>query len=113
MAFKKFNLKNVRSTKPSIAIWTAGILNFNKPAIQKYNIMEFNHVVLYYDEETIRIGLELYKEPTDGCMKLSFSKGYVKIAAKNFFNTNNIDFKKPRALELYLDEETGFLAANL
>lgn len=115
MAFVKFTRTRARIGIPKVSIWSRGQVGFNQAAVDEYKLSDFKYVVLYYDQDDRRIGLEFTNdEKADGACKLGFRKGSgVSFSAVAFLKTFKIDYTKTRQYDLTFDETNTFYVIDL
>lgn len=115
MAFVKFTRTGARIGTPRVSVWSRGQIGFNQAAVDDYGIDKFKFVVLYYDEDAKRIGLEFTNdEKADGACKLAFRKNAgVSISAIAFLKTFKIDYSETKGFDLGFDKESGFYTIDL
>jgi len=115
MAFVKFTRTGSRIGTPRVSIWSRGQIGFNQAAVDEYNLNKYKYVVLYYDKEANRIGLEFNNDgKAEGACKLAFRKrAGVSISAIAFLKTFKIDYSETKRFDLSLDKESGFHVIDL
>lgn len=115
MAFVKFTRTRARIGIPKVSIWSRGQIGFNQAAVDEYKLSNFKYVVLYYDQDDRRIGLEFTNnKEADGACKLGFRKGSgVSFSAVAFLKTFKIDYTKTRQYDLTFDETNTFYVIDL
>ena len=115
MAFVKFTKVRSRIDTPKASIWTRGQIGFNQGAVKEYNLDAFQYAVLYYDENSQRIGIKLINDPkADGAIKLvSRENAGISFSATAFFKNYKIDFSETRQYTLTYDDENNMYIFNL
>ena len=115
MAFEKFTRTGARIGTPMVSIWARGQIGFNQAVVDDYEIDKFEFVVLYYDKDTKRIGLEFTNNKmAEGACKLAFRKNAgVSISAIAFLKTYKIDYSETKKFDLDYDEDSGFHIIDL
>jgi len=58
MAFEKFVDAGRRSFKSKISIRTSGVIGFSSGSVEKFELLKYTFVTLYYDREEGVIGIE-------------------------------------------------------
>ncbi len=95
---------------PRVSMSQDGLISFSDAATKKYNINEFQFVVLYYDPEARHVGIELINdEKAEGAIKLRLRETGAYAAGKSFVGKFEISLTATTTYDLNKDEETGFL----
>jgi len=115
MAFVKFTRTRARIGTPRVSVWSRGQIGFNQGAVDEFGINKFQYAVLYYDDETNRIGIEFTTDgDAKGACKLAFRKNSgVSISAVAFLKIFKIDYSKTRKFDLRHDDESGYYIVDL
>jgi hypothetical protein len=116
MAFEKFTKRGTRITTPKAAIWKSGQIGFNQGAMEQFKLTSYNYVVLYYDKDTERIGVEFTdSEENEGVHKLVQRKGSsgTSVSARSFLKNYNIDSSETRQYDLTYDKQSSLYVFNL
>lgn len=115
MAFVKFTQLGARIGKPTASIWSRGQIGLNLGAVENFDLNKFKYVVLYYDEDTNRVGFEFTNdENADGAIKLVVRKNAgVSFSAIAFLNKFGIEFGETRKYDLVRDEDSGLFVLDL
>ena len=115
MAFVKFIKTGSRIGSPRVSIWTRGQIGFNKGASLTYKIDSYEYAVLYYDEDTNRMGIQLTDdEKAEGISKLVHRKdGGLSFSAISFLRTFGIDFKITRQYDIEYDDGNDMYIIDL
>lgn len=113
MAFERFTLRG-RGFKPQVSIWSRGQISFNQGAVRRYKIDKYKYAVLFFDQDTNRIGIKLTNDDTeDGVQKIGIRKSGVMLAAKSFLEYYDVDFSETRKYTLQKSDEEAFLLIDL
>ena len=103
MAFEKF-VETSRSYRAKVSIRANGTLGLNSGAVNKFNLAEFEWVVLYYDREKRLIGIKpTENEKEEGAQKISKGKTGAWVAARRFIDFYDIGTVKTKRLEATWD----------
>jgi len=114
MAFKRFTKTRSRSFVPKVGIWSRGQIGFNKGAVEKYKLEDYNYVVLFFDDEERKIGIKLTNDPKEeGAAKVIKRQNAVSFSANAFLNTFEIDHEKTRKYDLDFNKEEGMFIIQL
>lgn len=116
MAFVKFTRSRSRIDTPKVSIWSRGQIGFNQGAIDEYKLSDYQYVVLYYDKDTNRVGLEFTNDgKAKGISKLAFRKNTgASFSAIPFLKSYKIDYNSStRQFDLNYDEETKLYVIDL
>ncbi len=113
MSFERF-IDSPRQRLPKLTVGKDGRLRANKPATEKYNLMDYKHVVLYYDPENRRIGLEFTNDGSElGARAVWGRAGVAEVWAGGFLKRYGITPSKTRQYVLVYDQETNMLIIDL
>lgn len=115
MAFVKFTQPRARMGKPTASIWSRGQIGLNYGATESFKLNKFKYVVLYYDADTNRMGLEFTNdENAEGAIKLNIRKNSgISFSAVAFLNKFGITYGKTRKYDLSRDESSGLYVLDL
>ncbi|GIK33277.1 MAG: hypothetical protein HND43_07540 [Armatimonadetes bacterium] len=113
MPWQKFT-EGSRSFAPKVTITANGAILFNQGACERFHLESVEGVVLYFDDETRRIGFELLADlNAEGVRRLRKRRMGASIAAKPFLDKFDIHPGATMFYELRKDDESGFLVADL
>lgn len=112
MAFERFT-RTGKSYKPKISIRSNGQMGFNQGAIKKFELGNFQYVILFFDNVNQRIGFKLTNEEEEGICKLKVRKSNASVSAKAFLDYYSIDYSKTRRLEAMQDEKEEMIVISL
>ncbi|MCV6599299.1 MAG: hypothetical protein OIF36_02305 [Alphaproteobacteria bacterium] len=112
MAYQKFTQVG-GSFSPRCSVNTNGNIGLNQGSRKKYLIDNYSYVVLYYDRECKKIGIEMLNDKTaEGAIKIRKGAYGANIAAKSFFNCFNIMPEKTSYFDTRIDER-GWIEIDL
>lgn len=118
MAFEKYTESayggRYSNINPQISIHKAGLISFNVVTLTKY-VKDFQYVILYFDEDINRIGLEFTNEIQKGARKITrnSAKKRCSCSVKNFLFHHNVDYSVVRKYDLSWDEENSLYVIQL
>jgi hypothetical protein len=115
MGFKKFTKVRSRIDVPKVGIWKSGMMSFNSSSMNEYGLRKYTYVVLYYDEDTNRVGMKFTNDQTaEGIMKLNKRKNVAgaNFSCKAFLRTYKIEQTNVQFF-LKHDEESGLYVFDL
>jgi len=113
MPFIKFT-DSGRSFAPKATISAHGALSFNEGACTRFQIKDFEAIVLYYDPDRSLIGVELTTDKqADGSRQLRKRHMGADISAKPFLDRWDIFPSQTTMYPITTDEETGLLVIDL
>jgi hypothetical protein len=113
MAFEKF-LYSGKTFKPRIAIRQNGQIGFNKGAEKRFELNKYEYIILYYDKEEQKIGIQLTNEENiKGVMKLQKRPLNIAISAKSFFEYYNISYSETKIYDPEWDEKNKMIIIKL
>jgi hypothetical protein len=115
MAFVKFTKPRARMGKPTASIWSRGQIGLNYGATESFKLNEFKYVVLYYDADTNRMGLEFTNdENAEGAIKLVIRKNSgISFSAVSFLNKFGVTYGTTRKFDIARDNESGLFVIDL
>jgi hypothetical protein len=104
MSFVRYT-KSTKSYVPKISIWKRGNIGFNRGAITKFNLTDYKYVILFYDEDEKKIGIQLTNDPSEkGIIKIIKTKTGASISAKGFLSTYGLLHDKTINYNVHYDE---------
>lgn len=114
MAFEKY-VKSGRTYKPMVSLWSRGQIGFNHGAVQRFkDITNHKFAVLYFDEDTQRIGIKLTdNENDDGITSIIKGKTGVIISAASFLDNFKIDHTTTRKYPVEFDADEQMYIIDL
>ena len=114
MAFREYTETIGRGGKARASIWKSGQIGLNKGAVSKHKLSEDSYVVLYYDEDSNRIGIELLKGKTkDWAVPIKLRQGSAVIPSKQFMDFFEIDYSMSKKYDLKKNPDDGLLVIEL
>jgi hypothetical protein len=103
-----------RSYVPRASISKTGMISFTEGAKQRFRMSDYGFAVLYYDEESRRIGIELVTdESAEGARRIRHRDTGCDMAAKSFLDFFDIGVRRTTAYQIARDSETGYLVVDL
>ena len=90
-----------------------GQLGFNRGAINRFRVHDFNYAVLYFDAQARVVGIELVNDPVEGAVDIKKSQANTYVRAKNFLDCWDIDYATSHSHELKKDAASGLLYFQL
>ena len=113
MAWTKFT-ESGRSFAARATISTSGALSFNEGACERFGIKDAVAAVLYYDQESGRVGIEVVQElNVDGARTIRKRQMGADIAAKPFLDKFDIRPDVTTSYPLTKETESGYLVIQL
>ena len=114
MAFERFTKIRGRSFVPKVGIWARGQIGFNKGAMEKFRIQDYDFAVLFFDEEERKIGIKLTNDPKEeGANKIIKRATGSSFSANAFLNTFDIKHDATRQYDVEFDETEKLLVVQL
>lgn len=115
MPFVKFTKVRSRIDTPKVSIWTRGQIGFNQGAVKEYDLEGYKYAVLYYDEDSQRIGIKFINDPkSEGVVKLVNRKSAgISFSATAFLKNYKIDYSETRQYTLIYDKENEMFIFDL
>ncbi|MDH4228074.1 MAG: hypothetical protein OEV59_10080 [Deltaproteobacteria bacterium] len=111
MSFEMFTRMG-RGNKPALSIRKNGQFGLNSGAIEKFKLVEYGYVVLYFDKARKMIGLRPTVENEEYAQKLIVKKDCGSIGGKAFLDFYEIPYgEKVRKFELKWDESEKMMVA--
>lgn len=106
MAFKKFTKVGGRSFAPKVGIWSKGQIGFNKGAIEKFELNQYDYVMLYFDEEEKKIGFEFTNDASaEGVIKIIKRPTGFSFSANSFLKHYEITPEENVKYDVIFDKE--------
>lgn len=113
MAFERFTASG-RSFKGRVSIRRNGQISLSHGAVQKFNLTDYSHAVLFYDKEEHLIGLKPTQDPEEpGAYKLHHQGMGASIAGLAFLDYYGIDYSHAQRYEARWDEEHEMVVIDL
>jgi hypothetical protein len=113
MAFEQFT-KTGRGYTPKASIWMRGQIGFNRGAVEKFRIRDFEYAMLFYDKETDRIGIKFTNDSKmEGIAKLAKSAASAFISARAFLQYYDIPHDKTTKYDIAYDKESELYVIDM
>lgn len=113
MPFVKFKERG-RSYTARASITRTGMLSFSDGARKRFHFDDSTHCVLYYDEETSRIGVGFTSDTeADGAIKIRFRNTGADVGAKRFVEFFNIGVQETTVFPVEFDENEQMVVIDL
>ena len=114
MAFERFTDTRARGLTPKASIWSRGQVGFNKSAVLKFQINAYNYIVLFYDQDSKRIGIKLTNKEEEGAIKISkkMKSGGASVSAKSFVFHYGINAPETRNYNLEIDPDSNLIVID-
>ena len=113
MAFKRFT-KTGRVYTPIVSIWQRGQIGFNRGAVEKFKINDFDYAILYFDEDEKKIGVQFTKDSTEeGACKITKGKTSSFLSAKPFLTYYDIPLDTTARFGVEYDSDNDMYIINL
>ncbi len=113
MPFERFT-KTGRGYTPKASIWSRGQIGFNRGAVERFNIKNYQYAVLFYDRETNRIGIKFTKNPSEGgAAKIIFGETGAFISAKAFLSYYDLLHEKTVKYDIVFSDEDDLYIMQL
>lgn len=111
MTFVRFT-ETGKSFKPKASIWSRGQIGFNQGAVNRLQLDKFNFAILFYDEETRKVGfLFTNDENENGAIKIVNKKTGAVISGKSFLDFFEIKHEKTK--NYTLEKEGDYYVIDL
>lgn len=113
MAFKRFT-KTGRVYNPIVSIWQRGQIGFNRGAVEKFKINDYNYAILYFDDEERKIGIQFTNDSLEeGACKITKGTTSSFISAKPFLTYYDVPLRKTIRFNMKYDEENNLYTIDL
>lgn len=117
MPFEKFERKRstTRSMTARCSLWRRGQINFNKAAVDEFDLGSKNRVALYYDADTNRIGFEFMETDAalPGTLSVKVRQSGVLLAGKSFLQHFGLLKEETLRYDLSYDSNTNLITIQL
>jgi len=111
--FEKFT-KQGRSFKPKISIRKRGQIGFNNGSINKFNLKDFDFVVLYINKVENKIAFSFTNDSdADGVTKLIKRKNNYFVSGKSFLDFYGIPYDETVSMDAIWDEDNRVTVIQL
>ena len=99
-----------KSYTPRASISKTGLIGLNNGARKRFNLDNYTRGVLYFDEDSGNICIELTTDVNAvGAQKIRFRPTGADIAGRSFLSFFGIEINETLICPINRDEETGFL----
>lgn len=99
---------------PRVSMSQDGLISFSDAATRKFALDQHKFIVLYYDPDIRRVGIELIDdEQAAGAIKLRLRETGAYAGGKSFVGRFEITLRATTTYDLTKDEESGFLVFDL
>lgn len=114
MAFEKFTKVGGRSFAPKVGIWAKGQIGFNKGAIDKFELNQYDYVMMFFDEDEQKIGFQFTNEAkAEGAMKIIKRKTGFSFSANAFLKHYEITPEENAKYDVVYDAEQNMYIIDL
>ena len=119
MAFEQYVQLNrgrgYATDNPKVSIWAkSGLANFNKAAAKMCSIETYEYLVLFFDEDTNRVGFRFTNnQEEEGRRKLNKTNQRNTCSIQGFLRHYNIDHSENRRYDLTFDEKNDLYVIQL
>jgi hypothetical protein len=104
MAFERF-VKPGRIYTPSVSIWSRGQISFNQGCAIKYNLGNYKYAVLFYDQESRRIGIKFTNnEAENGAIAMNKGRTGFTLSGNAFLGYYDIPHETTRKYTVQYDD---------
>lgn len=111
--FEKFTQQG-RSFKPKISIRKRGQIGFNNGSINKFNLKEFDFVVLYMNKVENKIALKFTNNPKEeGVIKLVKRKNNYFVSGKSFLDFYSITYDETISMDAVWEDRAQVAIVQL
>ncbi|HSV73020.1 MAG TPA: hypothetical protein VLH79_04610 [Chthonomonadales bacterium] len=113
MAFVKYTERG-RGSAPTISLSPGGNIAFSEGALRRFGLFDKPYVVLYYDADTQRVGIEPTTDASaEGARKLSKRNTGAVVSGRGFMDHFGISVEKTTSCILTQDRKSGMVVADL
>ena len=113
MPFVKFTETN-KSFVARASISQRGMLNFTDGARHRFNMEDYSHCILYYDQEIQLIGIEMTNNSSaEGAIKIRIRKTGADVGIKSFLDYFEIVPKRTTMYDIRLGDESNWIIVDL
>jgi hypothetical protein len=99
---------------PRVSMSQGGLISFSDAATKRFGLDRHGFVVLYYDPDTKRVGIELTnEEKAAGAIKIRLRSTGAYVAGKSFVGKFDIKLSGTTAYDVEIDEESQLLVFDL
>lgn len=113
MSFERFT-KAGKTFKPKVSIRKGGQMGFNNGARGKFKLDDYEYVILYFDKENSKVGIQLTNDNNEnGVIKLYKRKLDVAVSARSFLDYYSISYDKTIVYDPQWVEETKMIILDV
>jgi len=113
MPFERY-IKQARILTPTVTVLARGQLLLNRGAAQCFHVDQFQYVVLFYDDTTVRIGFQFTNnEGEEGRLTLTKWSGQILLNGAGFLHYFALAHPVTRRYRLTHDATSGLTVADL
>lgn len=113
MAFERFTEVG-RVFRPRASIRSNGQLGFNHGCVKRFEMEKSSHAVLFYDPDTMRVGVKLTNDKTEpGASTLITRGGNGTVSARAFLEYYHLMPKVTTQYDIEWDPESKFLVIDV
>jgi|SRR6185503_1808919 len=112
MAFERY-VKNRRQRRPTASLWQRGQIGLNQGAVHQFRLGDYTRVVLFFERETQRIGLQFTKDDVPESVTLTHGTTGVCFAARQFLHCYGIAYRETRRYPIAFDDTSGLYIIDL
>ena len=114
MSFVMFPNDGQRAYSPRAALTKGGVISFNRSAVKKFNLTDYQYCLLYYDAEEQKIGIDFSNDATNNAMvRLRQRISGAEINSKGFFSYFDILPKELIVCDIETSEQENRIILNL
>ena len=113
MAFERFVDVN-RVFRPRASLRSNGQIGFNHGCVKRFDMQRYTHVVLFYDTDSKRIGIQLTNNKDEaGASTLITRTGSGTVSARSFLEYYNLTPKSTKQFDISRDDESRMLVIDM
>lgn len=113
MAFEKFTEK-ARSFRPKLSVRSNSTIGLNAPAVTKFKLKDVKCVVLFYDRDEKKIGMQpTVNADEEGAHPLNLSKTGAWVSARRFLDYFGLSTTETKRYDAGWDENDKMIIAKL
>ena len=113
MVFERFTQAG-RGYRPKVSVTRTGLIGLNQGSVKRFKLQDYNYVVLYYDREGQRIGIQpTNDENEEGIRKLRKRVSGADVSAKAFFDYYDIDYNTTKRYNALWDDDNNMIIVRL
>src|SRR5271156_4717355 len=113
MAFERFTEVG-RVFRPRASLRSNGQIGFNHGSVKRFEMEKYSHVILFYDAETNRIGVQMTNDKDEkGAATLITKNGNGTVSARAFLEYYQLTPKKTTPYDVERDAASGMLIVKV